>query len=308
LEEDLGYKNTKGVFLAPPRKGSAVSPTPLEEPSDEGFPTLRQVTVDHLLHLHGREDHSMRYEELRIGPIKLLHSSHMFGGTILQHNFPHEYQDFLDVLSNLNLPLRESSPFKSTGRPLTPKRQFRTIAGEHRLAMFPVDQGALNRELSERLRERDWDTEPIAGSEPATAALLGQGLRGDFVKNQVFVEVEFGNVASMYRDLLKFHIASRAQQGEVGILVTATQRLARFFDQGVATFQNADGTRPYMSIGIQMPLWIVGIEPADWGLIEKKYQEMQRVCEANDLRTHDFAAVFGAPIDPSKEEPPIEKE
>lgn len=243
----------------------------------------------------------MGVEELQVGPIRLMHESHMFGGTILQHNFADEYRDLLEVLSTVDLPLRESTPFKETGRPLRPKRQYRSIGGQRRYAMFPVDQGALNEELSRLLRQRGWTAEPIAGTDAATAKMLGPGLKGDFVKNDVFVEVEFGNVASMHRDLLKFHIANRSQQGQVGVLVTATNRLARFFDQGVATFENAVATKPYMSIGIQMPLWIVGIEPADWQQLQAKYEEMQKVCQEHGLESHDFAAVFGAPIDPSEE-------
>ena len=245
----------------------------------------------------------MPVEELQVGPVRLLHESHMFGGTILEHKFPDQYGDLLEVLGHLQLPLRESQPFKEVGRPLTPKRQFRSIGGHRKLAMFPIDQGALNVELSKQLRARGWDSEPIASGDPATAHLVGTGLKGDFVKNHVFIEVEFGNVASMHRDLLKFHIANRAQLGQVGVLVTATQRFAKFFDQGVATFENAVATKPYMSIGIQMPLWIVGIEPANWDPIQDRYDEMRLVCEEHGLDTHDFAAVFGAPIDPSQEAP-----
>ena len=243
----------------------------------------------------------MPVEELKVGPIRVQHESHMFGGTILEHNFSEEYGDLLEVLSTVDLPLRDSLPFKETGRPLRPKRQYRSIGGQRKYAMFPVDQGALNEELSRLLRHRGWTAEPIAGTDAATAKLLGTGLKGDFVKKDVFVEVEFGNVASMHRDLLKFHIANRSQQGQVGVLVTATTRFAKFFDQGVATFENAVATKPYMSIGIQMPLWIVGIEPADWSQIQAKYEEMQLVCQENGLDSHDFADVFGAPIDPSEE-------
>ena len=66
-------------------------------------------------------------------------------------------------------------------------------------------------------------------------------LRGDFEKNGVFVEVEFGNVASLYRDLFKFHIAGTSGAAEVGIIVVATAQLAAFFDQGQATWETATG-------------------------------------------------------------------
>lgn len=246
----------------------------------------------------------MTVEGLKAGPTRIFHDSHMFGGTILEHDFTGEYEDLMEVLSTAVLPLRDSTPFDKTSRPARPKRQYRKLAGQRKYSMFPVDQRALNEELSLLLRRRGWKAEPIAGTEAATATLAGPGLKGDFVKNDVFVEVEFGNVASMHRDLFKFHIANRSQQGQVGVLVTATNRLARFFDQGVTTFEAAVATKPYMSIGIQMPLWLVGIEPSDWGTIQAKYEEMQRVCEENNLDCHDFATVFGAPLDPAEEIPP----
>ena len=84
------------------------------------------------------------------------------------------------------------------------------------------------------------------------------GLKGDFVRNGVFIEVEFGNVASMHRDFFKFQIANRSGAGAVGVLVVATDRFSRFFDSGVATFEIAERNRPFLAIGIQMPLWING--------------------------------------------------
>jgi hypothetical protein len=58
-----------------------------------------------------------------------------------------------------------------------------------------------------------------------------------------------------------------------------------------------------MSIGIQMPLWIVGIEPADWEPIHRKYEEMRDVCEANGLEAHHYDLIHRAPIDPGEASP-----
>ena len=87
--------------------------------------------------------------------------------------------------------------------------------------MFPVDQGALNRQLHTALRSIGWTAEPIASGQPlGTKADIS--LRGDFAKAGVFIEVEFGNTASLYRDLFKFQIANRSNTGEVAVLIVAT--------------------------------------------------------------------------------------
>lgn len=219
--------------------------------------------------------------------------SHMHGETILKNDFPDEYDSLRSALVEVDLPLRPSEPFTSTGRPLKPKRQARTIGGRRRPALFPADLPELNKVIERALNEDGWTSQPIAagGINPADATLLG--LRGDFVRRSVFVEVEFGNVASLHRDLFKFHIASRAGVGDVGILVTATDKLARFHDQGVTTFEGAMRVRPYMSIGIQMPIWIIGIEPEDWTPLKERYEEMHAVCDANGVQCHAFPTVFG---------------
>ena len=55
---------------------------------------------------------------------------------------------------------------------------------------------------------------------------IPSGLLGDFAKGGIFVEVEFGNMASAFRDLFKFQIASRSGAGRLGVLVVASDRVA----------------------------------------------------------------------------------
>ena len=228
--------------------------------------------------------------------LEITSESHLFGETIAEHGFPNEYDDLVDVLGGIEIPLRAAEPF-TEGRPATPKRQVKRIGGVRALALFPVDQAALNLVLEDRLRTAGWSVEPVAAGSPlGTPADLY--LRGDFVKERVFVEVEFGNSASLYRDLFKFQIASRSGVGEVGVLVVATAQLAKFFDSGVATFEQAASLLPYMRIGIQMPTWIIGIGPANWTPIRNRYDLMYRVAAENGVRCHPFDRVFGAKLEP----------
>ena len=120
-------------------------------------------------------------------------------------------------------------------------------------------------------------------------------LRGDFEKNGVFVEVEFGNVASLYRDLFKFHIAGTSGAAEVGIIVVATAQIAAFFDQGQATWETATGLLPYMRAGLQLPTTIVGLDVNDWSAIEARYDEMLAALTANGETGHTFETVLRQP-------------
>jgi hypothetical protein len=205
---------------------------------------------------------------------------HLHGHVVVEHSYPKEYASLKAALTSVEVPLRAASPFSRGSRHQVPKRQKR--AGTTSYKLLPVDQEQLNRNIAAKLRADDWRAQPIAATN-----LVAEGgslrLKGDFVRNKVFVEVEFGNTASMFRDFFKFQVASRAGSGEVAVLVVATDRFARLFDSGVATFETARRLAPYLAIGLQMPIWICGIEPDDFSPIEARYGEMLKVCEANGV-------------------------
>lgn len=230
-------------------------------------------------------------------------ASHLFAETIAEGDFRLEWEELLGVLGTVDPPLRAASPFTTSGRPPTPKRQFRTIRRDKCYAMFPIDQAAFNQLLDERLRALGWTRQPIARGE-LVAGPIPNNLLGDFAKGGIFVEVEFGNMASGFRDLFKFQIASRSGAGRLGVLVVATDRVARFFDQGVATFEQVTRLLPYMGIGLQLPTVVVGLDLNDWSAVSRRYEEMRAVAEANGLACHSFETVFGAPLqlDPDSSE------
>jgi hypothetical protein len=162
------------------------------------------------------------------------------------------------------------------------------------MAMFPIDQGAFNGLLDRRLRELGWHPQPIARGDLVPGP-IPNGLLGDFAKGGIFVEVEFGNMASAFRDLFKFQIASRSGAGRLGVLVVASDRVSRFFDQGVASFEQVTRLLPYMGIGLQLPTVVVGLDLNDWTAVRTRYDEMRAIAEANGLECHSFDAVFGPP-------------
>ena len=161
--------------------------------------------------------------------------------------------------------------------------------------MFPVDQAGLNDHLDERLTALGWSRQTYVLGRPAGTP-LDTFLKGDFEKRGVFVEVEFGNTASLFRDLFKFQVAGQSRVGQVGVLVLARGSVAKFFDQGVATFEQAVNLLPYMHVALALPTVIVGLDVNDWSRIERRYEEMRAVAEANGLDCHPFDVVRGAQI------------
>ena len=228
--------------------------------------------------------------------MRVVSTHHQHGQTICEHDFPDEASSLVNTLSLLEPPVYQIDGFDETSRPKKPKRQMRPLPGVGRKPfLMPVDQSSMNKAISRALRTDGWSSEPVAAG-PMASPETPLGLKGDFVRNGVFVEVEFGNVASMHRDFFKFQIANRAGAGAVGVLIVATDRLARFFDSGVATFEIASKSRPFLAIGVQMPIWIIGIEPDDFEFaIGPRYREMWELCRSNGVECHPWEDALGAP-------------
>ena len=218
--------------------------------------------------------------------------SHQYAETVLEGQFREEWEQLLDVLGTLDVPLRPLGPFTRSGRPRSPKRQNRMIGGRRASALMPVDQAAMNERIREALARLGWSPEPYILIDREERP-IDTRLRGDFEKSGVFVEVEFGNVASFYRDLFKFHIAGTTGAARVGVIVVATDALARLFDQGQARFEQAVSLLPYMRAGVQLPTAIVGLDVNDWSRIRVRYDAMQALVESNGEGCHSFDAVMG---------------
>lgn len=91
-------------------------------------------------------------------------------------------------------------------------------------------------QLDEAMVALEWNRQPYVLGE-TLGTPLDSYLKGDFERSGVYVEVEFGNTASLFRDLFKFQIAGRSGIGKVGVLVVATAAVTRLFDSGVATYE-----------------------------------------------------------------------
>jgi hypothetical protein len=80
-------------------------------------------------------------------------------------------------------------------------------------------QADYNRGIASVLRTMAWQEEVRIVPEI--------GLRCDFAKNGIWVEVEFGNARVYYQDYIKFQLASRYKEGRLGILLCPTNAFAQ---------------------------------------------------------------------------------
>ena len=80
-------------------------------------------------------------------------------------------------------------------------------------------QDYYNRQLSHFFRAWHWESEPRVIPELP--------LKADFMKDQVLVEVEFGNARTYYQDYVKFMLARHRGMAEVGVLIVPTEDFAR---------------------------------------------------------------------------------
>jgi hypothetical protein len=99
------------------------------------------------------------------------------------------------------------------------------------------NQSHYNREIASALSSMGWKCE--------SRILTEIGLRCDFEKNGVWVEVEFGNARVYYQNYIKFLLALRHRTAKVGILLCPTNAFAQLLcdlGQRRASIRTAEGS------------------------------------------------------------------
>jgi hypothetical protein len=90
-------------------------------------------------------------------------------------------------------------------------------------------------------------------------------LYGDFRKGVVFVEVEFGNRASVFRDYFKFLCGASFQLFELGVLIAAVDP-PRFFPEGDRSIPGSMASFDYAHqhlrvLPFTVPMLLIGLLP-----------------------------------------------
>ena len=124
---------------------------------------------------------------------------------------------------------------------------------------YDVKQGLLNSMIDHAFVQRGWTPQPWVDTSKGRKS----SQKGDFsIKTEcglkVLVEVEFGNVASTFRDLYKFNLAYSTESYDCGIFILPDKELARRID----TIQNVSGAKSLIEDArdsINLPLVLIGV-------------------------------------------------
>lgn len=108
-------------------------------------------------------------------------------------------------------------------------------------------------------KEGGWKPQPVLHHEPK--------LKGDFLKNDVFVEIQFGNSATIFRDYYKFHMGLVKKLLSLAVLILPTNQYAFFPDRkrdsivNMATFEYA--LTHFQALTIPVPILLIGLLPSN---------------------------------------------
>ncbi len=131
--------------------------------------------------------------------------------------------------------------------------RFRTEDGE-----WTSHQTAYNKAFEKQFIALGWESQPLLLESPR--------LIGDFRKDLVFVEVQFGNSAALYRDYYKFQYGLANGLLSLAVLIVPTSPRAFFPTRpasvvNMAEFDLAD--RYLTVLPIRVPTLLIGLLPAN---------------------------------------------
>ena len=117
-------------------------------------------------------------------------------------------------------------------------------------------QSAYNKAFVDEFSKFNWTSQPVLHENPK--------LIGDFGKNDIFIEIQFGNSATVYRDYYKFHYGLMKNLLSLAVLIVPTKP-KDFFPTHVKAVQNmADfdfADRYFKLLPIPVPILLIGLLP-----------------------------------------------
>ena len=117
-------------------------------------------------------------------------------------------------------------------------------------------QTAYNKAFEVEFVKLGWEKRPLLYNNPR--------LIGDFQKDDVFVEIQFGNSATLYRDYYKFHYGLTHNLLSLAVLIVPCEP-KRFFPTRPASVSNmADfdlAYRYFKLLPIPIPILLIGLLP-----------------------------------------------
>lgn len=130
-----------------------------------------------------------------------------------------------------------------------------------------VVQQIMNTYFRLQFEDYGWEVEPLA-----TPDYYEDALRADFRKTFHFqdresiavqIEVEFGNVASSYRNYFKFQLSFSHGLTDICVLIVPSYDLANRIDSGVSYFEKAIREIPQAKLSVTVPIYVIGLWDVD---------------------------------------------
>ena len=121
-------------------------------------------------------------------------------------------------------------------------------------------QTGYNRAFEVEFQRAGWKLYPLLYDNPR--------LVGDFLKNDVFVEVQFGNSSTIYRDYYKFHYGLTHNLLALAVLIVPTNP-QKFFPTRPASVNNMAefdlAQKHFRLLPIPIPILLIGLLPENSG-------------------------------------------
>ena len=116
-------------------------------------------------------------------------------------------------------------------------------------------QSAYNKIFENEFEKLNWNKKPMLSKQPR--------LIGDFQKGLVFIEVQFGNSATLYRDFYKFQYGFQKGLLSLSVLIVPKKPTEFFPNRGASVSNMAEyelALRYFTILPISVPTILIGLE------------------------------------------------
>jgi hypothetical protein len=179
--------------------------------------------------------------------VKLTRFSYRFADEVLNSPaFIEERKDIEEILTKFVVPKLAKPKIRT---------RINKKTGVSKTWTFTTSQTQMNTLLDAEFEAKGWDCQPPVTQDKVT------GIKADYKKKRVQVEVQFGNMARWYTDVFKFQVSYSLGLIDVGVLVVPVQAFAATIDENVAHYERVVRELPYAKMSITLPIWVIGVSP-----------------------------------------------
>ena len=215
--------------------------------------------------------------------------SYRFAEEILQHpHFKAAYDELIKICEECPLPMYKGKSSKQK--------------------KLDIVQQLMNSYFLKRFESFGWKPEPLATPDE-NADELRSDFRKTFVNEEtgevlltLQIEVEFGNVASSYRNYFKFQLSYSYSLTDICVLIVPSQHLSTRIDSGVSNFEKTCREIPSAKLSITVPTLVIGLfddDVPEWN-VKEVTKNLKVLKNGNKKVTKEHYAIVQSYIDSLK--------